>query len=97
LIVGDDFVVANEIDMAPCDAGFEVAGVAASADEAMKLGESQKSALAVRQMLTPVAVTRETLSHCSHWALGIKVMPDELQGPGPEQEELMRIRSDLTV
>jgi len=64
----NDFVVADEIDIAPCDAGFDVAGVAASADEAMKLGESQKPALAVRQMLTPVAVTRETHSDC--WHLG---------------------------
>ena len=47
LIVEDDFLVANEIETALSDAGFEVALVAASADEAVELAESQKPALVV--------------------------------------------------
>jgi two-component system, response regulator PdtaR len=47
LIVEDDFLVADEIDRALSDAGFDVVGVAASAHEAMELAESQKPALAV--------------------------------------------------
>jgi two-component system, response regulator PdtaR len=47
LIVEDDFIIADEVDRALCDAGFDVAGVAASAAEAMELAESQKPALAV--------------------------------------------------
>ena len=47
LIVEDDFVVADEIDRALCNAGLDVAGVAASADEAMELAESQKPDLAL--------------------------------------------------
>jgi two-component system, response regulator PdtaR len=47
LIVEDDFVVADKIDRALSNAGFEVAGVAASAEEALELAESQKPALAV--------------------------------------------------
>jgi len=43
----DDFLVANEIETALSDAGFEVALVAASADEALELAESQKPALVV--------------------------------------------------
>jgi two-component system, response regulator PdtaR len=47
LIVEDDFVVADEIVRALCDAGFTVAGVATSAEETLELAESQKPALAV--------------------------------------------------
>jgi DNA-binding NarL/FixJ family response regulator len=47
LIVEDDFLVADAIDRALSDAGFDVAGVAASADEAIELAESQKPTLAV--------------------------------------------------
>jgi two-component system, response regulator PdtaR len=47
LIVEDDFVVADEIDRALSEAGFDVAGVAVSAEEAMELAEAQKPALAV--------------------------------------------------
>jgi two-component system, response regulator PdtaR len=47
LIVEDDFLVANEIEIALSDAGFDIAGVAASADEAAELAESQKPALVV--------------------------------------------------
>jgi two-component system, response regulator PdtaR len=47
LIVKEDFLVADEIGRALCDASFDVAGVAASAEEAMELVESQKPALAV--------------------------------------------------
>jgi two-component system, response regulator PdtaR len=47
LIVEDDFVVADQIDRALTDAGFNVAGVAVSAEEAMELAESQKPDLAV--------------------------------------------------
>jgi two-component system, response regulator PdtaR len=47
LIVEDDFLVADEIDRALSDAGVDVVGVAASAEEAIELAESQKPALAV--------------------------------------------------
>lgn len=47
LVVEDDFLVANEIDIALSDAGFDIAGVAASADEAVELAESQRPALIV--------------------------------------------------
>lgn len=47
LVVEDDFLVANEIEVALSDAGFDIAGVAASADEAVELAESQRPALVV--------------------------------------------------
>ncbi len=47
LVVEDDFLVATEIEMALSDAGFDVAGVAASADEAVELAQSQRPALVV--------------------------------------------------
>jgi two-component system, response regulator PdtaR len=47
LIVEDDFLVANEIEIALSDAGFDIAGVAASAAEAVELADSQKPALLV--------------------------------------------------
>src|SRR6516225_3986684 len=47
LVVEDDFLVATEIEIALSDAGFDVAGVAASADEAVELADSQKPALVV--------------------------------------------------
>jgi two-component system, response regulator PdtaR len=47
LVVEDDFVVAGGIERALSDAGFDVAGVAASADEAVELAESQKPSLIV--------------------------------------------------
>jgi two-component system, response regulator PdtaR len=47
LIVEDDFLVADEIDGALSDAGFDVVGIAASAHQAMELAQSQKPALAV--------------------------------------------------
>jgi two-component system, response regulator PdtaR len=47
LVVEDDFLVANEIEVALSDAGFDVAGVAASADEAVGLAESQRPTLVV--------------------------------------------------
>jgi two-component system, response regulator PdtaR len=47
LIVEDDFLVANEIEIALSDAGFDIAGVAASADEAVELAASQTPALVV--------------------------------------------------
>ena len=43
LVVEDDFVVAAGIERALSDARFDVAGVAASADEAVELAESQKA------------------------------------------------------
>ncbi len=39
LIVEDDFIVATEIETALSNAGFDVAGVAAFADEAVALAE----------------------------------------------------------
>jgi DNA-binding NarL/FixJ family response regulator len=47
LVVEDDFLVANEIEVALSDAGFDIAGVAASANEAVELAESQRPALVV--------------------------------------------------
>lgn len=47
LVVEDDFVVAAGIGRALSDAGFDVAGVAPSADEAVELAESQKPSLIV--------------------------------------------------
>jgi DNA-binding NarL/FixJ family response regulator len=47
LIVEDDFLVANEIEIALSDAGFDIAGVAASADEAAELAASRNPALVV--------------------------------------------------
>jgi DNA-binding NarL/FixJ family response regulator len=45
LVVEDDFLVATEIEIALSDAGFDVVGVAASADEAVELAVSRKPAL----------------------------------------------------
>jgi two-component system, response regulator PdtaR len=47
LVVEDDFLIANEIEVALSDAGFDIAGVAASANEAVELAESQRPALVV--------------------------------------------------
>jgi DNA-binding NarL/FixJ family response regulator len=47
LVVEDDFLVAAEIEIALSDAGFDVAGVAASAAEAVELAQSQRPALVV--------------------------------------------------
>ncbi len=46
-MVEDDFLVAAEIEIALSDAGFDVAGVAASAAEAVELAQSQRPALVV--------------------------------------------------
>ena len=47
LVVADDYLIATEMKIALSDAGFDVAGIAASADEAMEMAESQNPALAV--------------------------------------------------
>jgi DNA-binding NarL/FixJ family response regulator len=47
LVVEDDFLVAAQIEEALSDAGFDVAGVAASAEEAVELAQSQRPALVV--------------------------------------------------
>src|SRR5260370_23253329 len=47
LVVEDDFLVAAEIEIALSDAGFDVAGVAASAADAVELAQSQMPALVV--------------------------------------------------
>jgi two-component system, response regulator PdtaR len=47
LVVEDDFLVATEIEIALSDAGFDVAGIATDADEAVALAQSQQPALAV--------------------------------------------------
>ena len=47
LVVEDDFLIATEMETALYEAGFDVAGVAASADEAVELAEAQNPALAV--------------------------------------------------
>jgi two-component system, response regulator PdtaR len=47
LVVEDDFLVAIETENALLDAGFAVVGVAASADEAVKLARQERPDLAV--------------------------------------------------
>jgi DNA-binding NarL/FixJ family response regulator len=47
LVVEDDFLVAAQIEIALSDAGFDVAGVAASADEAVELAQARRPALVV--------------------------------------------------
>jgi two-component system, response regulator PdtaR len=47
LVVEDDFLVAAEIEIALSDAGFDVAGVAATAEEAVALAQAQRPALVV--------------------------------------------------
>jgi DNA-binding NarL/FixJ family response regulator len=47
LVVEDDFLVGAEIETALSDAGFDVAGVAASAAEAVALAQSRRPALVV--------------------------------------------------
>jgi CheY-like chemotaxis protein len=47
LVVEDDFLVATEIEAALQNAGFAVTGVAASAEEAIALGESTTPDLAI--------------------------------------------------
>lgn len=47
LVVEDDFLVAAQIEIALSDAGFDVAGVAASADEALALAQARRPALVV--------------------------------------------------
>jgi two-component system, response regulator PdtaR len=47
LIIEDDQLVANQIDGALTDAGFEVIGAAASGEEAMELARSRSPVLAV--------------------------------------------------
>lgn len=47
LVVEDEYLVANEIETALTEAGFEVVGIAASADEAIRLAREEKPALAV--------------------------------------------------
>ena len=47
LVVEDDFLVALQMEAALTEAGFEVAGVAASGGEAIKLASSERPRLAV--------------------------------------------------
>jgi two-component system, response regulator PdtaR len=47
LLVEDDFLVASQIEGALSDAGFNVVGIAGSADEAMELASSEQPALCV--------------------------------------------------
>jgi two-component system, response regulator PdtaR len=47
LIVEDDFLVASQMEAALADAGFDIAGVAASAERAIALAESERPALCV--------------------------------------------------
>jgi DNA-binding NarL/FixJ family response regulator len=47
LIIEDDLLVANQIDAALTEAGFEVVGAAASGEEAVELARSRSPALAV--------------------------------------------------
>ena len=47
LIVEDDFLIASDMEAALTEAGIEVAGVAASAEEALRLADAATPALAV--------------------------------------------------
>jgi DNA-binding NarL/FixJ family response regulator len=47
LIVEDDFLVVTQIESALAEAGFEIAGTAASAEEALELATSERPALCV--------------------------------------------------
>jgi DNA-binding NarL/FixJ family response regulator len=47
LIVEDDFLVVTQLEAALGDAGFVIAGIAASADEALELAARQRPALCV--------------------------------------------------
>jgi len=47
LLIEDDFLVASQIEAALTDAGFEIAGVGSSADEAMELASSRRPVLCV--------------------------------------------------
>ena len=47
LLIEDDFLVANQIEAALIDAGFDVAGVGSSADEAIELASSHQPVLCV--------------------------------------------------
>src|SRR5215469_11469710 len=47
LVVEDDFLVATEIEMVLSSAGFDVTGIAVSADEAVELARSRKPGLLV--------------------------------------------------
>ena len=47
LLIEDDFLVATQIEVALIDAGFEIAGVGSSADEAIELASSRQPALCV--------------------------------------------------
>ncbi len=47
LIVEDDYLVAMEAEAALVEAGFEAAGIATSAEEAVKLAKSERPTLAV--------------------------------------------------
>jgi DNA-binding NarL/FixJ family response regulator len=72
LVVEDDFLVAAEIEIALSDAGFDVAGVAASADEAVELAQSQRPALVV--MDVRLAGERDGIHAAEEifWKLGIR-------------------------
>jgi two-component system, response regulator PdtaR len=50
LIVEDDFLVASQMEAALTDAGFDIAGVAVSANEAIALAGSKRPALCVRDI-----------------------------------------------
>jgi DNA-binding NarL/FixJ family response regulator len=47
LIVEDDFLVVTQIESALAEAGFEIAGTAASAEEALELATAERPALCV--------------------------------------------------
>lgn len=47
LIVEDEFLVASDMGAVLTEAGFEIVGVASSAEEALELAEAQRPALAV--------------------------------------------------
>jgi two-component system, response regulator PdtaR len=47
LIVEDDYLVASQMEGALTEAGFEIAGIAGSAEEALELAEAQRPVLVI--------------------------------------------------
>jgi two-component system, response regulator PdtaR len=47
MIVEDDFLIASEVEGALIEAGYEVAGIAASAEEAIEIAKARRPLLAV--------------------------------------------------
>jgi DNA-binding NarL/FixJ family response regulator len=73
LVVEDDFLAATEIEAVLREAGFEVVGVAATADESVRLARTEKPALVIMDVRlagrgdgvdAALAIFRETGIRC---------------------------------